>query len=64
MTIHGFGVYLVHALVIEMLNLFNITVISASPLVMVPMLTITVYLISLVLTWLIRKIPVVGKKIT
>lgn len=64
LTIHGFGVYLVHALVIEMLNLFNITVISASPLVMVPMLTITVYLISLVLTWLIRKIPVVGKKIT
>ena len=64
LTIHGFGVYLVHALIIEMLNLSNITVISASPLVMVPMLTIIVYLISLLLTWLIRKLPVVGKKIT
>ena len=55
---------MVHALIIEMLNLSNITVISASPLVMVPMLTIIVYLISLLLTWLIRKLPVVGKKIT
>ena len=26
--------------------------------------TLSIYLISLLLTWLIRKIPVVGKKIT
>lgn len=59
-----FGVYLSHALIIEVLNLCNITVLSASPLIMVIPLTLLVYLVSLLLTFLIRKIPVVGKKIT
>ena len=60
----GLGVYLIHALIIELLNLSGISVVTTSPIIMIPVLTIFVYLISLALTWLIRKIPFVGKKIT
>lgn len=64
MSTCGMGVYLIHALIIEVLNLIGITVVSVSPFVMVPVLTIAVYIVSLIAIKLIRKIPFIGKKIT
>ena len=55
LTEMSFGVYCIHALINELFPFFG----------SLPILrTLSIYLISLALTWLIRKIPVVGKKIT
>lgn len=63
MTELGFGVYLVHALVIELVTLTGLTV-RILPVLTVPLLTVVVLVISLILTKLIRSIPRVGKLIT
>ena len=63
MTELGFGVYLVHALVIDLITLTGLTV-RNMPLLTVPLLTVVVLILSLILTKLIRSIPRVGKLIT
>ena len=63
MTELGFGVYLVHALVIELVALTGLTV-RTMPVLMLPLLTLVVLALSLLLTKLIRSIPQVGKRIT
>lgn len=60
----SFGVYILHALVNEVLALIPIAQPVAHPYIMLLALTAVIYLLSLALTWLIRKIPFVGKKIT
>lgn len=60
----SFGVYLIHALVIEGWALLGMTPNRIHPLLMIPIYTVIVYLTSHFLVLLIRKIPVVGKKIT
>lgn len=60
----SFGVYILHALVNEVLALIPIAQPVAHPYIMLFALTAVIYLLSLALTWLIRKIPFVGKKIT
>lgn len=60
----SFGVYILHALVNEMLALIPIAQPVAHPYIILFALTAAIYLLSLVLTWLIRKIPFVGEKIT
>lgn len=60
----GFGVYLTHALIIDILNLMHINIRSYSTFLMIPLLTVVVYALSLIVTFLIRKIPLIGKKIT
>ena len=64
LTEYGFGVYLVHALINELIGLTGWSAVTISPFVSVPLLTIIVYAISLLVTVLIRKIPFVGKNIT
>lgn len=64
LTEHGFGVYLVHALINYLIGLTGWTATTFSPFVSVPLLTIVVYGISLIVTVAIRKIPLVGKNIT
>lgn len=57
----GFGVYCIHAI----LNEFVPTpVIKSLPLITSLLRVACLYALSLALTWLIRKIPFVGKKIT
>lgn len=63
MTELGFGVYLVHALVIELITLTGLTV-KTMPILMLPLLTAAVTVLSLIITKLIRGIPRVGKIIT
>lgn len=64
LTEYGFGVYLVHALIIELVELTGWTAVTISPFVSVPLFTIVVYGASLLVTVLIRKIPFIGKNIT
>lgn len=63
MTELGFGVYLVHALIIDLIGLTGLTV-RVLPVLTLPALTVVVFVISLILTGCIRTIPKVGKLIT
>ena len=63
MTELGFGVYLVHALVIELVTMTGVTV-RTLPVLTVPLLTAVVLVLSLILTKFIRSIPRVGNLIT
>ncbi len=60
----GFGVYLIHGLVIEGFNYLGITVSHSLPLILTIILTTAVYFISAGLTWAIRQIPWIGRQIT
>lgn len=64
LTEYGFGIYLVHALINELVGLTGWTAITISPFVSIPLLTIVVYTLSLLATIIIRKIPFIGKNIT
>lgn len=60
----GFGVYLIHALVIEIFNHLGITVLSFNSYFAIPVLTVSVYFICLLFVHIIQAIPIIGKKIT
>lgn len=61
LTEYGFGVYCIHALLNELIPTPQI---PSLPVATLFLRVLVLYLTSLALTWLIRKIPVVGKKIT
>lgn len=63
MTELGFGVYLIHALLIDLIGLTGLTV-RILPVLTLPLLTAAVMVLSLILTKFIRSIPWVGKLIT
>ena len=58
---HSFGVYLVHALVIEQLQRYGFHVLTVDPILGVPMVSVVAFAISLAISVLLSKIPVVGK---
>ena len=60
----SFGVYILHALINEFMAFIPIAQPIAHPYLILFALMAAIYLISLTLTWLIRKIPYIGKKIT
>ena len=64
LSTYSFGVFLVHALVIEGINLLHLSPIMASPFFTVPVLAILVFVISNIIVALVRKIPSLGRKIT
>ncbi len=59
-----FGVYLVHVMPIAYLDKMGFSGMSHNPLWMIPLMILLVVPLSFLLTWLIRKIPVIGKWIT
>lgn len=61
LTEYGFGVYCIHALLNELIPTPKI---PSLPVATLFLRVLILYLTSLALTWLIRKIPVIGKKIT
>jgi len=61
MADRSFGVYLCHVLVLELLARRGIDALSASPVWTVPLLAAAVFALSLLLTELLRRVPVVGK---
>jgi len=56
-----FGIYLVHALVIERINAFGINTLTINPILSIPILSMLVMIISYVITRIIGKIPVLNK---
>ena len=58
---HSFGIYLVHALVIDLLADRGYHVLTWNPVWSVPVLSAAVFAISLTLAALLRRIPVIGK---
>lgn len=64
LTEYSFGVYLVHALIIALIDSTDWIPVSTSPFLRVPLLTILIYGISLLVTIVIRKVPLIGKNIT
>lgn len=61
---YSFGVYLVHALIIELVRDVGLEPTMVTPFLMVPVLTMIVFIIGYIATVLLRKIPRVGKLIT
>lgn len=61
---YSFGVYLIHALVIEFYARLGLTPTLIHPLIMVPVFTVLVYATSHLAAALLRKIPCVGKWMT
>lgn len=58
----SFGAYLVHVLIIEILNnQFQINTLSASPCYMIPLLTIFVAILSFLISYLLSKIPIINQ---
>ncbi len=58
---HSFGIYLVHALVTENLQQLGFHVLMGDPLWAVPVVSVVVFAISLAISALMSRIPVVGK---
>ena len=58
---HSFGVYLVHALVIEQLQRYGFHVLTVDPIIGVPMVSVAAFAISLAISVLLSKLPVGGK---
>lgn len=61
---YSFGVYLIHALVVELMGSAGLTPIIISPFIMHPIIILLTFGISSILVWLIRMVPCIGKKIT
>lgn len=58
---HSFGIYLVHALVIEQLQVHGFHVLTVDPILGVPMVSVVAFAISLAISVLLSKLPVVGR---
>ncbi|MDD6275437.1 MAG: acyltransferase family protein [Clostridia bacterium] len=58
-----FGIYLSHMLVVYALNLLNINVLSFNTVISAPVLTIAIFIISMGITFVLKKIPFVNKYI-
>ena len=55
-----FGVYLIHMIFLNIIK-DNIRVISYNPIIFIPLITISVYLVSILSCYIIKKIPVLKK---
>lgn len=61
---YSFGVYLIHALILDIIGTTGLTPTLRHPVVMMPVITLLAFAITNILVMLIRKIPNVGRKIT
>lgn len=57
----GLGIYLVHALMLELLSFTGVKPTFITPIVGVTIMTILVFLMSMLVVWIIQKIPVLKK---
>jgi surface polysaccharide O-acyltransferase-like enzyme len=54
---YNYGIYLSHALVLYLLDLLGVSYKMCMPLVSIPVTAITCFILSLLLTWLISRLP-------
>ncbi|MGN0500166.1 MAG: acyltransferase family protein [Ruminococcus sp.] len=58
----SFGVYLIHVIFIQGLSkIFNITSLSFNPVISVPLLSVTVFLLSMIISAILNKLPFIKK---
>lgn len=58
-----FGIYLSHMVFVRVFNRTPLTVENVHPLISVPLLTVTVFILGTITTWIISKIPILKKYI-
>lgn len=58
---YSFGVYLVHVFVRDTLSVFGIHSLAFSPVISVPCISVLIFIISYVISFIINKIPVLNK---
>lgn len=63
MSNYSFGIYLVHAFIIDVLAGFGLNTLSFHPVAAVPVITLIVFVISYIISAMIHKIPVLNKYI-
>ena len=56
-----FGIYLVHPVILKFFPMFGISVLSPQPYIMIPLLVSAVFVISLGISYLLNKIPIMRK---
>ncbi len=56
-----FGIYLIHPFVIKLLSHFNIGTLNPHPIIMIPVLTAVVFVLSAIPIYLISRIPILNK---
>ena len=61
---HSLGIYGIHMLVVFLFWKFGIDTFILPGIISVPMISIAVFIISLVIVWLLKKIPMVGNLIS
>ena len=61
---YGFGVYLSHVMFLILLRHFGLSNPPITPVIAVPLLTLVIFIPSFALSWLLNKIPVVGRYLT
>lgn len=61
---YSFGVYLLHALIVEVLGLLGLSPVIITPFIMHPFIVFLVFIVTNIAVGLIRAIPVVGKRVT
>lgn len=59
-----FGIYLVHDFFIMLLRYLDISTLSFTPILSIPALSAAVFLCSFAVSWLISKIPLLGRYLT
>lgn len=60
----SFGVYLIHALILDLMGDIGLSPLMITPVLMQPVLVLATFVLCCAIVAAIRKIPVVGKKIT
>lgn len=61
---YSFGVYLVHALVLDFIGMTGLKPTLLHPVIMMPVIMLLTFAVAAVLVAMIRKVPNIGKKIT
>lgn len=61
---YSFGIYLIHALILDLAAIAGVTPTMVHPLIMMPIITLLTFAVAVILVVAIRKIPYVGRKIT
>lgn len=58
-----FGIYLVHALIINVLNVLNMNSLTFNTFISIPIISIIVFIVSFIISYIINKIPFINKYI-
>lgn len=58
---HTFGIYLIHALIRELFNMSGINTLSFNTLAAIPAIAVAIFVISFIIAFILKKIPIIGK---